>query len=159
MNSRKIINWVLVGLLIFFSGVGMALYLSNVRAVDVERDQSPETDSLYLHPGFPENVVDGYVLRVDREKKEVKFLVLTENMLINPPKASKEVMIKVDDATRFFVFDFETGEETEIGFGDIQTWDDLAVGTREDSMDLFQRDFFTATKITKRVGEPFTATQ
>ena len=110
---------------------------------------------LYLHPGFPGNVIEGYVLEIDRDNGEMRFLALTENMIINPPRASEELIVKIDGATRFFSLDFETGEETAISFGDIQVWDDLAVGTREDSLEIFERDFFTATKITKRVGEPF----
>ncbi len=161
MKSKRTITWILAGILIFLSGVGMALHFSDGRISDNERNRTIETkpDTLYLHPGFPGNVVDGYVLNVDRDGGEIRFLVLTENMIINPPKASEELTIKVDGTTRFFSLDFATGEETEMGFGDIQIWDDLAVGTRENSLELFERDFFTATKITKRVGEPFAEIQ
>ncbi len=157
MKSKRTITWILAGTLVFLSGVGTALHFSDGRVPDNGRNGTIETktDNLYLHPGFPGNVIDGYVLDVNRDNREIRFLVLTENMIINPPKASEELIVKVDGATRFFSFNFATGEETEIGFEDIQIWDDLAVGTRENSLELFERDFFTATKITKRVGEPF----
>ncbi len=160
MNSkmRTIVTGALIGLLIFFSGIGTAFYFSEERTSNSERE-SVLQNSLYLHSKFPRGVMDGYVLDVDRNKKEIKFLALTENMIINPPRASKELTVKVDDSTIFAIYNFETDEEEKIDFENIEIWDDLAVVTRENPLELFERNEFTAIKITKRVGGPFTVTQ
>ncbi len=158
-KTKTAIIVVLAGFLVFVLGFSIADYFSEKRTDLNNTDVVNEEDVLYLHPQFPKNVIDGYILEINHDEGEIKLLALTENMLINPPRASREIVIKIDELTRFYILDFGTMEETETTFGEFKVWDDLAIATGESSLDLFKRDYFTARTITKRIGEPFSFIQ
>ena len=41
----------------------------------------------------------------------MRFIALTESMLINPPRASKEVIVNITEETTYVTFDLGTKEE------------------------------------------------
>ncbi|MGB3988677.1 MAG: hypothetical protein WBK67_03250 [Minisyncoccales bacterium] len=160
MNSKKNITIALAIVLAFLLGIIFSCYFFQgektiLDELQTKEDTEESSEKLHLHPNFPSNVIDGHVYSIDKEKGEMRFIALTESMLINPPRASKEVIVNITEETTYVTFDLGTKEEIPASLDDINVSDNLAVETKEDSLELFERDSFTAVRITKRVGNPF----
>ena len=108
-----------------------------------------------LAPERPRNLLEGYISDANLGAGEITVSLALESMFVNAAVPRLERVIRLNPDTRYSTMDIVTGEETVGTIDDVRVWADVTIIIAERSVEVYDRDFFTAREVVIMTGSPF----
>ena len=104
---------------------------------------------------YPRNLIEGAIVSIKLSPTpEIKMTVNIKKILLDENVSQKEVIVLMNESTKFFLFDLNTGEETKINIQDLKEGNQVLVAIVEDNRSILTQEVFTATAVRKLILPP-----